>query len=161
MGKNDLAIAEMEKWVASEPNGAQANFHLGVMFLFAGRREDAIRQIETAIRLDPYPWSWSYSFLGQAYAGFFLPDGPKDLEKATQLCKKALKINPTDGVAHRELILIYSYQNRLEEARAQASEMLKSHPNFSLKVVGGPLYKDKEVRKRILELFRKAGIPEG
>ena len=160
-GKHDLAIAEMEKWVAGEPNGAQAHFNLGSMFLWAGRREDAIRQIETALRFDPFPFNWSYSFLGQAYAGFFLPDGPKDLEKAEELCKKALNMNPIDFVAHKVLILIYSYQNRMEEARSHASEMLRINPNFSIKVLAHSLTKDKEAVKAGLELFRKAGIPEG
>ena len=78
-----------------------------------------------------------------------------------ELCKKALKINPNDWVAHRELILIYSYLNRLEEARAQASELIRIRPNFTLKQPMGPMYKDKERVKQALELFRKAGIPEG
>jgi adenylate cyclase len=159
-GRPDLAIAEMKKWVAAEPNGAQAHFNLGSMFLFSGRREDAIREMEIAIRLDPFPFNWSYSFLAQAYAGFFLADGPKDIDKAEALSKKAIKMNPFDHMAQETLILIYAYQNRLKEARAHATELLKFIPNYSILGVQHK-YKDKEARDRNVDLLRKAGIPEG
>jgi tetratricopeptide (TPR) repeat protein len=160
--QHDLAIAEFEKLVALEPNGAEAHNCLGGAFLFAGRREDAIRHLEMGIRLDPYPHSWGYSFLGLAYASSILQAGPKDLDKAMELCKKALKVYPNDHVAHRVLILIYSYQNRMEEARTHVSELLKIIPNFSIKVAERSwLGKDKEELKRALELLRKAGITEG
>ena len=158
----DSAISEMEKWVVLEPNGAFAHHHLGVVLFYAGRREEAIRHLELAIRLDPHPPASFYAILGWAYAGSTVYLGPKDPKKAIELCNKAIKINPNAFFAHYALTLIYSYQNRMEEAHFQASEMLRMAPNLTLKgMERTDIFKNKELVKPEMELFRKAGIPEG
>ena len=157
----DLAIAEMEKWVALEPNGAGAHQHLGMVLHLSGRRDEAIRHLELALRLNPRPYSITYSWLGAAYAGV-IAYGPKDPKKAIEMLKKAIEINPNDGFAHATLALIYSYQDHMEEARSHAAELLRINPKTSLKVLArNDLFKDKQSLKPTLELFRKAGIPEG
>ena len=158
----DSAIADMEKWVALEPNGAYAHHHLGRVLFMSGRREDAIQHLELAIRLDPHPSAAFYEWLGWAYAGSMVYLGPKDPDKAIELCNKALKMNPNAFFAHYVLTSIYSYQNRMEDARFHATEMRRIVPNLSLKgMAHGDLFKDRERRKSELDLFRKAGIPEG
>jgi len=155
--QHDLAIEEMEKRVALEPNGADAHFNLGIGLHLSGRNEEAIQHIETAIRLDPYPRSEYYSWLGSAYGRAFA-NGAKDPDKAIELCKKALEINPNDLIAHVLLTLIYSERNQMKEARFHASESLRIRPPSSFSPLS--LFKDIELRKYEFPLLRKAGLPE-
>ena len=70
-------------------------------------------------------------------------------------------MNLNNMLARMRLIQIYSYQNRLEEARALTADALRIIPNFSLKLAEKSWIRgDKEAVNRALELLRKAGIPE-
>ena len=74
----------------------------------------------------------------------------------------ALAMNPKDPFAHHTLTLIYAYQNRLKEARYHASELVKINPYISIKRIANNWpHKDKEAIIPTMELYRKAGIPEG
>ena len=160
-GQHELAIAISEELVASEPNGAMAHECLGTALCLGGRYEEAIQHLELAIRLDPHPPADNYSWLGAAYAGQFAY-GPTHPDKAIEFFKKALEVNPNDVIAHITMACIYSYQNRMEEARFHVAELLRSNPKYSLKVfAGGWLYKDRDALKPTLDLLRKAGLPEG
>ena len=72
-----------------------------------------------------------------------------------------MKINPNDFFAHFNMTLINACQNRMEEACAHASELLRITPHFSLKVRAG-MYpsKDKGPLNWSQELLRKVGMPE-
>lgn len=45
-------IAEQEKIVAEKPDNVMAHHMLGLIYLRAGRSEDAIRELEKAIEID-------------------------------------------------------------------------------------------------------------
>jgi hypothetical protein len=49
----------------------------------------------------------------------------------------------------------------MEEARIEANEVMKLYPKFSLKRFEKRLaYKNLEVKKRLIESLRNAGLPE-
>ncbi len=53
-------------------------------------------------------------------------------EEAIIICQEVIERYPRDIVAHIALAMAYSSLDRLDEARATASEILKLIPNFSV-----------------------------
>jgi tetratricopeptide (TPR) repeat protein len=82
--------------------------------------------MEQAIRLDPFPSSLGFRNLGGAYrsVGRF--------EEAVKQLKKALELSPHDLFTHLSLTITYIEMGRNEEAKAEAVEVLRIHPKFSL-----------------------------
>ena len=153
--QHDKAIAEAEKALALDPNGALTYSNLGYSLHLAGRDEEAIPFLERAIRLNPYPPSFYYDWLGAAYTVL------ERYDEAIDACKKALKRQPNDFLVHLYLTGIYCAQDRLEDARAYASEALRINPQYSISILTSTwLNKNKEALKHVAECFRKAGIPE-
>jgi adenylate cyclase len=149
----DQAIAEEERAIALDSNFADAYMRLGNILTFAGRPEEAIGLIEKAMRLNPhYPPMYVF-FLGGAYRS------TGRYEEAIAAYKRALTRYPNLLPAHVNLAVSYSELGREEEARAEAAEVLKISPNFSLEGVRQMWpYKDPAVLERHLAALRKAGL---
>jgi tetratricopeptide (TPR) repeat protein len=151
--QHDQAIAEAERAVALDPNDADGYARLGSVLNFAGRPEEAIGVIEKAMRLNPhYPPLYVF-ILGHSYhlMGRY--------EEAIAAYKKALTRNPDFLPVHINLAVVYSGLGREKEARAEAAEILRISPNFSLEVYRQRLpYKDPAVLERFLDGLRKAGL---
>ena len=147
------AIAEAERALSLDPNFADAYTTLADILSFAGRPEEAIRLVETAMRLNPrYPASYLWS-LGHAYrlAGRY--------EEAIAALKRVLTRNPDHLTAHVLLAALYSGLGREAEARAEAAEILRVSPNYSLAVVRQRMpYQDPAELERILDGLRQAGL---
>src|SRR3989441_2369265 len=147
------AIAEAERALSLDPNFADAYITLGDILSFAGRPEEAIRLVETAMRLNPcYPASYLWS-LGHAYrlAGRY--------EEAIAALKRVLTRNPDHLTAHVLLAALYSGLGREAEARAEAAEILRVSPNYSLAVVRQRMpYQDPAELERTLDGLRQAGL---
>src|SRR5208337_556532 len=67
MHEYDKAIAEGERGVELNPNGHEALAFLGGFLNAAGRPAEAITVLEKAMRLNPMPPAFQYSFLGCSY----------------------------------------------------------------------------------------------
>jgi len=153
MRQHDKGIAETEKAVALNPNSATAHFYLGKTLFFAGRHEESIPEYKKGIRLNPiptsaYPWSigLSYAYMGQ-------------YKEAITWCEKAVRQEPNDLLARMMMTVVYSLSGRDEAARAEAAEVLRIQPKFSLKGFEKKLtYKRKEDREKFLDALRKAGL---
>ena len=80
-------------------------------------------------------------------------------EEAIAAFKRALTRNPALLPAHVNLAVIYSELGREEEARAEAAEVLRLNPKFSLEVhkQRNP-FKDPAVNERMIAALRKAGL---
>jgi adenylate cyclase len=151
--QHDKAIAQAEKAVALNPNSAWAHFIVGKTLFFASRAEESIPEYKKAIRLDPIPsnnYLWSIG-LSYAYTGQY--------EKGITWCEKAVRQDPNDLLARMMMTVVYSLSGRDEEARAEAAEILRIQPKFSLKKWEKRLtYKKKTDREKFLGALRKAGL---
>jgi len=124
----EQAIAEAERAITLDPNNADGYAVLAEMLNWVGRHEEAIGLVEKAMRLNPYyPWGYLYP-LGFAYAATGW------IEEAIATFRRGLTRNPDFQPAHLLLAAIYSGSGREAEARAEAAEVLRISPNFSLEV---------------------------
>ncbi len=149
----DKSITEGERAMALNPNGAYVIVRYSTILNFAGRAEEAIPLFQKAIRLDPHGPGFYYFHLGGSLflTGLF--------EQAVSTFKKALQRAPNHMFAHLYLAATYSKMGREKEARAEAAEVLKINPKFSVDYwVKMVPYKDQWVRDKYIDAFRKAGL---
>jgi adenylate cyclase len=149
----DKALSEGERAVALGPNGADVYAWYALSLNFAGRPEKAIPLIQKAIRLNPFGPTWYFFDLGNAH----LMMG--EFEEAVSAFKKALQRSPDNLLAHVLLVATYSMMGREKEARAEAAEVLRVNPKFSLDYFAKTLpFKDQKVTDNLVHALRKAGL---
>jgi adenylate cyclase len=149
----DKAIAEGEKAVALDPGGADAHAWLGMTLNSADRPKEAIPLFEKAIRLNPNGPTWYFLNFGHSYrlTGQY--------QEAITQYKRALHIAPNNIMAHVGLAATYIFWGRDEEARAEAAEVLRLNPKFSLESYAKTIaYKSQGKLDRYIEALRKAGL---
>jgi adenylate cyclase len=151
--RHDRGVAEAEKAVALNPNSATAHWFLGKTLSFASRWEESIPEYKKAIRLNPIPphnYLWSLG-LSYAYTGQY--------EEAITWCEKAVRQAPDSLLDRMMMAVVYSWSGRDEEARAEAAEVLRIQPKFTLKKFEKKLtYKKKTDREKFIGALRKAGL---
>jgi adenylate cyclase len=151
--KYDKAIAEGERAVALDPSGSGAYSSYAMALLMACRPEEAIPMLQKAIRLNPNADPITIANFGHALrmTGRF--------GEAVSAFKKAIQRAPNHFIAHFGLATTYSLMGREEEAHAEAEEVLRINPKFSLdywKIVAP--YKDQSEIDKIVNAMRKAGL---
>ena len=83
----------------------------------------------------------------------------KQYEEAISLLKQIVSRSPNLLQAHWNLAIAYSELGREAEARAEAAEILRLSPNFSVEVLrqSAP-FKDPDVIEPYITALRKAGL---
>jgi adenylate cyclase len=124
----EQASAEAEQVLALNPNQGQIYVVLANILSFLGRSEEADGLVEKALHLNPRLPTENFLALGQTYylAG--------RTEEAIAALKKSLNGSPADHEAHLFLAAVYSELGRETEAQAEAAEVLRINPQWSLKV---------------------------
>lgn len=151
----DKAIASGQRAIALDPNLASAHAFLAESLNFAGRPEEGLELINKAIHLNPYHPFWYKYILAHSY------DLIGRQQEAIELMKKVLAANPDFVPAQRHLVIIYSELNRMEEARAEITEVLRVSPGYSISEWRARArYSDPAILQRFVEGLRKAGLPE-
>lgn len=151
----EQAIAHMEKAVALDPNGAESKALLGVVLTYAGRPREATTLLERAMRLNPRYPGWYLVTLGRAYrlSG--------RLDDAIEALLRAKQRIPQNDHARVVLTATYLEMGREAEARAEAADILKLNPKFSVREFANVIpYKDPEQTRRVLDALRETGLPE-
>jgi adenylate cyclase len=148
----EKSIAAGRRAVELDPSGSEANFFYGVALLFACRPEEAIPQFQKAIRLNPNAATLTFVELGHALRNAGRP------EEAVESYKKALQRSPDHLIAHIGLVVTYTVMGREEEARAEAQEVLRINPKFSLSkfMKRAVNYKDPAENDKIINAMTKA-----
>jgi len=149
----DKAISSAEKAVALSPNSALACFMLGAALYGSERFEEAIPQFNRSLRLSPiipigqclHILATTYRFLGR-------------YDEAIATYKKLLQREPDYLPAHVGLAATYVLAGRQEEARAEAAEVMRIDPQFSLERYAKMLPLRQTLVDQSVEAWRKAGL---
>jgi adenylate cyclase len=148
-------IREAKRAVELEPNGADSHAFLGMGLLFTDRPEEAIPILKKAIRLDPNAPEWYMNILASAYRDI------QKYEQAMEWGEKAIQKNPKNILSRQILCSVYSLTDRMDEAHAQADEIMRLNPNVSVERIARTYpTKNQVVKKRYIDALRKAGLPE-
>ncbi len=151
----DRAIASLRKAIALDPNYADAFAMLSNVLNFVGRPEEALGQIEQAMRLNPHFPYWYYHVLGNSQ--FLLTR----YEAAAENFQKATERNPNVPWPRRALISVYGHLGQIDDAEWEIEE---------LAVLGYEITLDSARQterftlsahmEQFLDGLRKAGVPE-
>ncbi|MBI3801803.1 MAG: tetratricopeptide repeat protein, partial [Deltaproteobacteria bacterium] len=149
----EQALAEMERAVALAPTSAESYAALAMVLSHMGRTEDALEAAAQALRLKSLIADNHLAGVGAAYAlaGRY--------EEARAPLQRYLSRYPNMLPAHLMLGAVYSELGQTAEARAEAAEVLRLNPNFSLEVHRQRMpIKDPAVLERHIAALRKAGL---
>jgi TolB-like protein len=151
--QHDKAIAECERAITIAPNLANGHIWMSIVLTYAGKHEEALQYAEQGLRLDPFPPVHHLRQMGTAYSRV------GRYEEAITALKKALNRAPDDVLTHLSLASTYSRAGRMDEAQAEAEEILKINPKFSLQNFVKTLpHKNKADKDLVIEALRKAGL---
>ena len=122
----DKAIAEGERSIALDPSGARAYDLYAQTLHYAARWEEAILMYQKALRLNPFAGSAYHHHFGNSLvnAGRY--------EEAVSEYKKAIQLERNNIFAHQGLAVAYIMTGRDKEARAEAAEVLRINPKFTV-----------------------------
>jgi adenylate cyclase len=151
MREFDKAVAEGERGVELNPNGADALAFLGYFLNVTGRPGEANSLLKKAIRLNPMPPAIWYAWLGISYR---LMD---QYDKAIAEFEKGLQVQPDHPVCLIQRTAAYSQAGRQEDARKSAAEFIRLNPKFRVEHFVR-IYKVPAVAERLADALRKAGL---
>lgn len=150
----DQAISSTERAIALDANFADGYaFGLAEVFTAVGRSAEVVGVVEKAMRLNPRAPFLYFFTLGRAYRLLGRS------EEAIAALKEALARSPNHLFSHFQLAGIYSESGREEEAQAEAAQVLRLNPHFSLEVWRQRVtFKDPTIVERWVAAARKAGL---
>jgi tetratricopeptide (TPR) repeat protein len=149
----DQALAEMERAVALDAKDAVSYAALAEALSRVGRSEEALKAAGQALHLNPSIVDRHLSSVGTAY------DLAGQPEEAIAPLKQYLTRYPNILEAHLTLAAVYSELGKEAEARAEAAEVMRLNPQFSLEVhrQREPIT-DPAALERRLAALHKAGL---
>jgi adenylate cyclase len=157
--QHERGIAEGERAISLDPNYADGYARLTQVMLYSGRFEEALTFIKKAMRLCPTPRVWYPAVLGQAY--YNLERYEEAIATWNQLLDRCRRGECPPNWAQVGLIVCYIGLGRAGEARAEAEELLRVDPTFSLERYSKQhFFKDPAHLERVLSALRKAGLPD-
>jgi tetratricopeptide (TPR) repeat protein len=150
-GDYDKAVEEGERAASMEPAYLSA---YGSTLMHASRYPEAIAAFQKVLRLNPVkPPSMCLSNLATSYRLM------GNYEEAVRFYKRLLQDQPDHLPGNLNLTATYSAMGRAEDARAQAAEVLRINPKFSLERWAKTLrYKNPDDLERTVDALRKAGL---
>jgi len=107
----DTAGAEQEfrRAIELNPSDARAHAWYGIFLAMRGRFEDSLQQVKSARELDPL----SLANTSLAYRTYY---NAHNYDKAIEVCRNALDMDPHFVHAHQRLIAIYEQKGELDKA---------------------------------------------
>jgi adenylate cyclase len=151
----DQAVADGERAVAINPNYAQGYHTLSHTLLIYGKPEAAISAAQKAMRLDPTGRDLYLLDVGVAYVNMGAM-GAGRYEDGIPVLKQSLATYPNTMVSRVSLTIAYVELGREEDARAEAAEITRMSPQFTLASM--PVVRDQAWDKRVRDDLRKAGL---
>jgi adenylate cyclase len=151
LGKHfDQAIDACRRAVAINPNDAGGYVELSDALTVAVRSQEAVSAAEKAMRLDPTRSDFYAYFIAVPYSQM-----GRSQEAAT-LLKQHIAAYPDNVWAHVALAGIYVELGHETDARAEAAEVMRLNPQFTLAELA--VTEDPAVNRRFESDLRKAGL---
>ncbi|NNK84444.1 MAG: hypothetical protein HKO91_02675 [Desulfobacterales bacterium] len=151
--QHEKGVEQLKHALTINPNSSDNYSFLAGLTGVMGKWEESVGYSKTSIRLSPNPPTWYYWILGRAY---FMTD---QYNNAIETLKKAVYVNPNFLLAHTLLAACFSSLGHQADAAAEAEEVLRINPNFTLESYAKTLpYKNKADIERYIDALRKAGL---
>ena len=149
----DNTVLYAEKALESSPKDTSGYYILGSALLSAGRYEEAIVKLETALRLVPVPPLTYVNNLAWSYLG------NKQYDKAILLWTETLERNPDYIFGFVGLAAAYELSGTKEKARWAAENVMRVSPEFSIAAWQEMFsLKDEAFWRRFSDACRSAGL---
>ncbi len=149
----EKAIEKCELAVSLNPNGADNIGIFAIVLRTVGRVEEALAMLEKAIRLNPMPPEWLLHEFGSCYRLLGRHD------EAIVTLRRILDRNPGRLNSRLNLIATYVMSGKEEDAHAEAVEVLRQSPDFSVeRFLKDFPYKDQNIIDGLRECLRKVGL---
>jgi len=167
------AIEAFKQAIRINPEDAEAYKMLGKAYYrlpYPPNIGEAIKAYKEAIRIHPEDVE-AYKMLAETGydegdeeaaepdVGFSVTRFTWRFEEAVSALKKALQDEPDNFTGHAYLAAYYSLMGREKEARAEAAEVLRIRPKFSLDTFAKVLtFKNQAQKDLFIDALRKAGL---
>lgn len=151
-GEFPQALTESERARALNPSDPFIAEVRGDTLLWAGRTQEAVELIESAIRLDP---TARRSPVRQAIAIAYF--AAERYPEALAACERALAEYPETVLMHTIRAAALAQMGRLEEARQSVAEVRRLQPNFPVAQFGNR-FGDPAISERFQAALSKAGF---
>lgn len=147
----DELLADYVRAMALNPNDADIISQYADALVYADQPSKSIELIGKAMRLNPcYPDQYLWD----------LADAYNALGRSADVIATVQRMqNPDEG--RRLLAANFAHLGMMTEARAQAAEVMRLHPGFTISQWRHrPPYRDTAILERYVEGLRKAGLPD-
>ena len=149
----DLALVELERAIALNPNDSETHGWQGEVLVWSGHPEGAILALETAQRFDPMMDPQRLFTLGLAY---YLNHQYGD---AVETLERSVGQHPDYVYGYTVLAATYGQMGRKEDAARAADAVRRLNPLFSTDEFGNnSLFRNPADAMRLDEGLRKAGL---
>jgi adenylate cyclase len=153
--EHEAAIAEFERAMALNPNFSHWAF--AEVLVFAGHPARAIEVVERHMRLDPFYVPLAPLWLGIAHCVL------KQYSQALAPLRECVSRLPNSLGGHARLAATYAQLGDLEKARAEAAEVLRIDPTWTIEGTAAmhlSRFKRPEDAVHLFDVLHKAGLPE-
>jgi adenylate cyclase len=153
--QHDAAIAAFEKAAALNPNYTDWRFAFALVL--AGQPARAIQVLQALMRLDPFYGPLAPHWLGRAH--YVLKQYPQALASLRECLVRA----PNYRSVHLWLAATYVELDQMKEAAAEAAEVLRLDPKFTINGSARLMltYRYERDAEAVFDALRRAGLPEG
>jgi tetratricopeptide (TPR) repeat protein len=148
-GQNDLAMQEIQIALGKEPRSAEVYGARGEVYEAQHRREEAIKDYNQAITLDPGDWRWPMS-LGVAEYRM------GNMAEALNQWQKAAALAPDNAVAFYDLSLAHRQTGKLEQAQQELEQAIRLDPTAKKYAALGSLLMFQGKYEQAAEMEQKA-----
>jgi adenylate cyclase len=155
-GRHDAAISKGEEAVALNPNDARSHSVLSEFLCCAGRAEDAIPHMDSAIRLSPRDIYLAGMLTSR---GFQLFDLERHEEALENVRRALLRTNPRT-MTFALMTVVLTKLGRREEARVALDDLLAHAPNMTCAKFRENQFGAPDAMARFADALREAGLPE-
>jgi TolB-like protein/Flp pilus assembly protein TadD len=153
----DAAEAENKIALELNPSLAEAHHGLGSALVHAGKAQEAIPYIETAIRLSPHDDLIGPFHVRLAEAHLFLGNH----EEAAEWAQKAVRLRGTQWPGYACLASALGHLGRIDDAKKAIIDLKDVQPRATISFARERLpWTDTDCMDHMLDGLRKAGLPE-